>query len=341
MLDLAPDEIVVKDRLRPGASSSSTPREGASSPTRRSSASSPRRIPMRDWLRENLVDIDDLPEPPYMPRVRHETVVQPPAHVRLHRRRSAACCSRRWRPTGEEPIGSMGTDTRAGRALGPAARALRLLQADVRPGHQSAARRDPRAAGDDDGIDGGARRQPARADGRSRAARSSIDVSGHRQHAAGAPAPRVPAGVPLDDDSDAVRSVAERRRASSARSRTLKQRASGRRRRRLHDRHPVGPRRRPAHRAPIPSLLATAAVHHHLVRKGTRTRCGLVVESGDAREVHHCALLLGYGAGVVNPYLAFETIADLIRRRGTCRASTLRDGGRALHPRAEQGHPRR
>ena len=54
-------------------------------------------------------------------------------------------------------------------------------------------------------------------------------------------------------------------------------------------------------RAPIPSLLATAGVHHHLVRQGTRTRCGLVVESGDAREVHHCALLLGYGAGVGQP----------------------------------------
>jgi hypothetical protein len=65
--------------------------------------------------------------------------------------------------------------------------------------------------------------------------------------------------------------------------------------------------------APIPSLLATAGVHHHLVRQGTRTQCGLVVESGDAREVHHCALLLGYGAGVVNPYLAFETLDDMIR----------------------------
>jgi hypothetical protein len=57
--------------------------------------------------------------------------------------------------------------------------------------------------------------------------------------------------------------------------------------------------------APIPSLLATAGVHHHLVREGTRTKCALVIESGDAREVHHCALLLGYGAGCVNPYLAF------------------------------------
>jgi glutamate synthase (NADPH/NADH) large chain len=58
--------------------------------------------------------------------------------------------------------------------------------------------------------------------------------------------------------------------------------------------------------------MATAGVHHHLVREGTRTRCGLVVESGDAREVHHVSLLLGYGAGVVNPYLAFETIDDMI-----------------------------
>jgi glutamate synthase (ferredoxin) len=66
-------------------------------------------------------------------------------------------------------------------------------------------------------------------------------------------------------------------------------------------------------RAPIPSLLATAGVHHHLVRLGTRTRCGLLIETGDAREVHHCALLLGYGAGVVNPYLAFETLDDMIR----------------------------
>ena len=68
-------------------------------------------------------------------------------------------------------------------------------------------------------------------------------------------------------------------------------------------------------RAPIPSLLATAGVHHHLVRRGTRTRCGLVVETGDAREVHHCALLLGYGAGAVNPYLAFETLDDMIRQK--------------------------
>ncbi|AWT54158.1 glutamate synthase large subunit [Mycolicibacterium smegmatis] len=66
-------------------------------------------------------------------------------------------------------------------------------------------------------------------------------------------------------------------------------------------------------RAPIPSLLAVSAVHHHLVRTKERTKVALVVESGDAREVHHIALLIGFGAAAVNPYLAFESIEDLIR----------------------------
>ncbi len=65
--------------------------------------------------------------------------------------------------------------------------------------------------------------------------------------------------------------------------------------------------------APIPSLLAVAAVHHHLIREGTRTRIGLVLESGEPRETHHFALLVGYGASAVNPYLAFETIHDQVK----------------------------
>ncbi|MBM7078089.1 glutamate synthase large subunit [Micromonospora humida] len=64
--------------------------------------------------------------------------------------------------------------------------------------------------------------------------------------------------------------------------------------------------------APIPSLLLTAAVHQHLVREQTRTQVALVVESGDCREVHHAAVLIGYGAAAVNPYLAFESVEDMI-----------------------------
>ncbi|MFG1306896.1 glutamate synthase large subunit [Xanthobacter autotrophicus] len=64
-------------------------------------------------------------------------------------------------------------------------------------------------------------------------------------------------------------------------------------------------------RIPIPALLATAAVHHHLIRKGLRTSVGLVVETGEAREVHHFACLAGYGAEAINPYLAFETLLSM------------------------------
>jgi len=66
--------------------------------------------------------------------------------------------------------------------------------------------------------------------------------------------------------------------------------------------------------APIPSLLAVAGVHHHLIREGTRTRVGLVLESGEPREVHHFSLLIGYGCGAINPYLAFETLDDMLRQ---------------------------
>ena len=69
-----------------------------------------------------------------------------------------------------------------------------------------------------------------------------------------------------------------------------------------------------ANNAPIPSLLATSAVHHHLIRTGTRTRVGLVVESGEPREVQHFCLLIGYGAGAINPYLALESVRDLAER---------------------------
>ncbi|MET0850277.1 MAG: glutamate synthase large subunit, partial [Candidatus Rokuibacteriota bacterium] len=66
--------------------------------------------------------------------------------------------------------------------------------------------------------------------------------------------------------------------------------------------------------APVPALLATSGVHHHLIREGLRVKVGLIIETGEAREVHHMALLLGYGAGALNPYLAFETLDDMVRQ---------------------------
>jgi hypothetical protein len=85
-------------------------------------------------------------------------------------------------------------------------------------------------------------------------------------------------------------------------------------------------------RVPIPALLATAGVHHHLVREGTRLQAGLVVESAEPREVHHICCLLGYGASAVNPYLTLETLRDMFdegllpssRRRSPSRTTSLR-----------------
>ena len=89
-----------------------------------------------------------------------------------------------------------------------------------------------------------------------------------------------------------------------------------------------------AEHAPIPALLATSGVHHHLIREGNRVRVGLIIETGEAREVHHMALLLGYGAGAINPYLAFETLDDMIGQGllpGLDHATALKNYVKALN----------
>ena len=84
-------------------------------------------------------------------------------------------------------------------------------------------------------------------------------------------------------------------------------------------------------------LLAVSALHHHLIRQGTRTKVSLLLESGEPREVHHFALLLGYGVSAINPYLAFETLDDMIRQ-GMLRRHLARESGQELH---QGGHQRR
>lgn len=87
----------------------------------------------------------------------------------------------------------------------------------------------------------------------------------------------------------------------------------------------ISDRKTGPHRAVIPALLAVGAVHHHLMRRGLRSRASLVVESGEAREVHHFAVLLGYGASAINPYLALDTAREAVQR-GRVRDKTLSEG---------------
>ena len=67
--------------------------------------------------------------------------------------------------------------------------------------------------------------------------------------------------------------------------------------------------------APIPALLAMSGLHHHLIREGTRTKVGIALETGEPREVHHFCLLIGYGAQAINPYMAYESLADMIAEK--------------------------
>ena len=87
--------------------------------------------------------------------------------------------------------------------------------------------------------------------------------------------------------------------------------------------------------AAVPALLAVAGLHHYLIREQLRTRVSLVLETGEAREVHHFALLIGYGCSAINPYLAFDTLDEMIGERRCCPtwtherrpAQELRQGG--------------
>ena len=218
VLDIPPENIVLKERLHPGRIFLVDTAHGrivSDEEIKRELAAAQ---PYGDWLRDNLVDIDDLPPAPYLPRPSHETVVAAAAAVRLHRRRPAAAAAP-MALNGEEPIGSMGTDTALAVLSDRPHAALRLLQADVRAGDQPAARRDPRGAGDDDGVDGRARGQPARAAAGVVPA-DQDRVSDHRQRSAGAlrhvyePAFR---SITLPTLFDPSRRTA---RASSARSRS-------------------------------------------------------------------------------------------------------------------------
>mgnify|MGYP003694333123 CR=1 FL=1 len=225
----------------------------------------------------------------------------------------------------------------AGGAVGSPAAALRLLQAALRAGHQPAARRDPRGAGDDDGDRRSGRRATCSIRGPSRAGRSRSSTR---------------SSTTISSRSCATSTS---RRSSRSRCRCCSTpRKGGRGLARRDGAAEEAARATPSPPATRSSSCRTAAptaIRRRFRACSRRPACttiscarargrsaALVVESGDAREVHHCALLLGYGAGVVNPYLAFETLDDMIRQRQLGRRHARR-GGHPLHPRAQQGHP--
>jgi glutamate synthase (ferredoxin) len=309
VLDIAPENVLVKERLHPGRIFLVDTSKGRIVEDEEIKRELAAEHPYRQWLDAHVVDIDELPA----------ARAEEPDHQTVLKRQQAFGYTQEdlrvllapMAINGEEPVGSMGTDTSLA-VLSERPRLLfdyfKQLFAQVTNPPLDAIREEIVT---DMGSTIGTERNLLKPEPEScRQIRIKYPII-HNEHVAklrhlppDAPFRSTTLSLLFDADTDGAgleRAMGDLcRRASEAV-------AAGYDILILSDRG-VGPRH-----APIPSLLATAGVHHHLVREGTRTRCALVLECGDAREVHHVSLLMGYGAGVVNPYLAFETLDDMIR----------------------------
>jgi glutamate synthase (ferredoxin) len=310
VLDIAPDRIIRKDRLRPGKMLLVDTARGRIVDDEEIKRGLAAERPYASWLRQHLVDIDDLPA----------ARAERPDHPTVFRRQQAFGYTQEDLRTlltpmaqaGEEPIGSMGTDTSLA-VLSDRPRLLydyfKQLFAQVTNPPLDAIREElVTSMASTLGPEGNLLEVAPEACRQIKIATPVI----HNDHVA--KLRHLPPGSPFRSTTlpllyDPAEDGPGLERAMEALCRKVSQAvAAGYGILILSDRGVD------ARHAPIPSLLATAGVHHHLVREGTRTRCGLLVETGDAREVHHVALLMGYGAGAVNPYLAFESLHDLIRQ---------------------------
>ncbi|MBC7640251.1 MAG: glutamate synthase large subunit [Rhodoferax sp.] len=323
VLDLGPARVVRKGRLQPGKMFLVDTAERRIVEDDEIKATLAGEHPYDDWLHAGLIDLADLPE--------REHIVHTPASV-TRRQQTFGYTEEELRillapmaRNGAEPIGSMGTDTpiavlstrprllfdyftqlfaqvtnppldaireelvtSLGTTIGPEQNALEATAAHCRQVALSF------PVIDNDEL---AKIVHVNADG-DLPGYATVVVRGLYDVTGGGEALRARLGEIFDEVSAAI--------ANGARFVVLSDRDSGR------------------DLAPIPSLLLTSAVHHHLIRAKTRTQVGLLVEAGDVREVHHVALLVGYGAAAVNPYLAMESV-EVLARQGRLGDTTPED----------------
>jgi glutamate synthase (ferredoxin) len=314
--DVEPSNILKKGRLQPGKMFLVDTKEGRIIADEEIKDNLAKERPYRQWIEENMLHINDLPEPPFVNKTNHETVLQ--------RQRAFGYTEEELRmilqpmaTTGAEAIGSMGNDT----PLAVLSKKPQLLYNYFK--QLFAQVTNPPI----DAI-------------REELVTSTNTMIG-REDNLFEPSPQAAHQIKLnsfiltnteleklrylgDSDSDWGKS-----RFRSITIPMLFDREHGRQglewaleglchqaSQAIKDGYDVfilSDRQMNEKRVPVPALLAVSTIHHHLTREGTRTQVGFVLESGEPREVHHFALLLGYGATAINPYLAFETIYDEIR----------------------------
>lgn len=317
VLEIDPENILQKGRLQPGKMFLVDTVEGRIIPDDEVKGKIAAEFPYQIWLKQNLLHIDDLPKPPFVHELEHETVVQ--------RQRAFGYTEEELRmliepmaEKGDEAIGSMGNDT----PLAVLSHKPQLLYNYFKQLFAQVTN-PPIDAIREEFV-------------------TSSDVTIGRDENLFEPTERAVHQIKLNsfvltnEELEKLRllgsseSIWGKCGFSSITLPMLFDRAHGAQglewalEKLCHqadaavadgyDIFILSDREMNEHRVPIPALLAVSAVHHHLTREGTRTKVGFLLESGEPREVHHFAMLLGFGATAINPYLAFETLHDQIRQ---------------------------
>ncbi|HUX40117.1 MAG TPA: glutamate synthase large subunit [Rectinemataceae bacterium] len=309
VLDIPADRIVRKERLKPGRMLLIDTAEGRIIGDEELKEDIAREEPYGEWLREHMVTIDGLPASPHRAEPDHESV--------LKRQKAFGYSYEDLRLVllpmardGVDPIGSMGNDT----PLAVMSERPQLLYnyfkqlfAQVTNPPIDAIREEIIIGPETFiGSEGDLIHPSPRAARQIKLATPFIDNDelAKLRHIGreGFKATVIPILFPVEEDGkgleaamDEICQAADRAFAEGVNILILSDRGVSK------------------HKAPIPALLAVSGLHHHLIRNGTRTRCSIVLESGEPREIHHYAMLMGYGVSAVNPYLVFETIDDMIK----------------------------
>jgi glutamate synthase (NADPH/NADH) large chain len=313
VLDIPPDQVVAKGRLQPGRMflvDTAEQRIVSDDELKQRVAAE---HPYQEWIREWLVKLTELPPPPRVIEPDHETVLRR-QEVFGYTAEDVRMIINPMAATGTEPVGSMGNDA----ALAVLSEKPQLLYSYFKQLFAQVTN-PPIDAIREEIIT---------------ASEMAIGPEGNLLEPGPTAAHQLelPSPVLSNEELEKIRHLAEsddphgfktitlptlyavagggtalRKAIEQLRDRASEAIAEG------HNVIILSDRGHDENEAPIPALLAVSAVHQHLVRNGSRTQVGLVLESGEPREVHHFALLIGYGASAINPYLAFETVHDQVR----------------------------
>jgi glutamate synthase (NADPH) large chain len=313
VLDIPPDRIAAKGSLTPGNMFVVDTNQGRIIGDDELKQTLAREHPYQEWLDANMIALDHLPEPPYVHTPNTETILQR-QRVFGYTYEELRLLIEPMAATGSEPVGSMGTDT----PLAILSERPQLLYANFKQLFAQVtnppvdAIREELVMSADTCVGPEANMlEPSPECARQIRLSSPILTNEELEK------------LRLLGDSDShwgksgfksitipiTYAVASQGAGLAATLDNICEQASAAIKA-DYDLIILSDRNIDAEMAPIPALLAVGAVHHHLIREGTRTQVGLIVESGEPREVHHFALLLGYGAAAINPYLVFETLHD-------------------------------